>query len=198
MQPMSTMKKQQAPTSGTGLIRLSLGLFLVFSLIMASCSSENDVTPNSDPDNMTDNNSGGLAKNFTLKSLDGSSVKLTDFNRKVVVLYFLGNNCPYCKAVGPDLEKELNKNYSGKADYAILGLDVWDGNASTVQSFKDVTGISFPLLLNASGVGRDYDLTYDRLVVIDKDGRIAHKGTRAATNDIATVKSKVNELLDLQ
>ena len=48
-----------------------------------------------------------------------------------------------------------------------LGLDVWDGNSSSVDAFETVTEVSFPLLLNASSVARDYETTYDRIVVID-------------------------------
>jgi 2-keto-3-deoxy-galactonokinase len=50
-------------------------------------------------------------------------------------------------------------------------------------------------LLNASAVATDYGTTYDRLVVIDKDGNVAFKGNRGAGNDVATVKEKVEEIL---
>jgi peroxiredoxin len=123
-------------------------------------------------------------------------VKLSDYQDKVVVLFFMGHSCPSCKAVAPNVEKELNTDYAGKTDYAIFGLDTWDGNSNSMQSFKDVTGITFPLLLNASGVAKDYNTVYDRFVIIGKSGKIVHNGTSAATNDLATVKSKVNELLD--
>jgi hypothetical protein len=64
------------------------------------------------------------------------------------------------------------------------------------MSFKDNTMVSFPLLLNASSVARAYDTTYDRLLVIDKNGKIALKGRRGATNDVSIIKSKVDELLN--
>ena len=145
---------------------------------------------------MDDDKSGEAAPGFELTALNGSKIKLSDYENKVLVLFFLGSSCPLCKAAAPSVEKELKEAYAGNTDYVILGLDTWDGNNSAVQSFKDVTKVTFPLLLNASAVAKDYDTTYDRLVVISKTGNIAHSGTRATTNDISTVKTKVDELLN--
>ena len=148
-----------------------------------------------DPDQMA-NNGGGSAPSFELTALNGTTVESADFEDKVVVLFFLGSSCSLCKAAAPSVESELFAAYSGNADFALLGLDTWDGNNSALQSFKNTTDVTFPLLLMASGVAKDYETTYDRLVVIDKNGNIAHKGTRATTNDITTVKGLVKDLLD--
>jgi peroxiredoxin len=136
-----------------------------------------------------------LAPNFTLTSLDGASVSLTDFSNKVVVLFFFGNNCPSCKAAAANVESMLVTPFASKTDYMVLGLDQWNGNAASVQAFKTVTGVTFPLLLNASSVATEYSTTYDRIVVIDKDRNFAFKGTQLASLDIAAAKAKVTELL---
>jgi peroxiredoxin len=177
-----------------------MGLMFLHSIILSSCSDSGDVMmPDDDPgdnqNNMMNDPKAEAAPDFALESLDGSTVQLSDFENKVVVLFFLGDQCPLCRAIGPSVEKELNVNYLNRDDYVILGLDVWDGNSNSVRSFKDATGISFPLLLKASGTGSDYNTTYDRLVVINKNGGIVHKGTRAVANDLNTVKSKIDELL---
>jgi peroxiredoxin len=135
------------------------------------------------------------APGFTLTSLDGNQVKLSDFSNKVVVLFFFGNNCPSCKAAGPDIESNLLTPFKSRTDYQILGLDQWNGNSSTVEAFKTTTGVTFPLLLNAATVAADYKTTYDRLVVIDKSGKTVFTGSQNAANDIATVKQKVESLL---
>jgi len=173
---------------------------IIFSCLFLSCSNpDDDLVPddnqNNDQDQMDDDKSGKAAPEFELTALSGSKIKLSDYKDKVVVLFFLGSSCPLCKAAAPSVEKELKEAYAGNADYVILGLDTWDGNNSAMQSFKDVTKVTFPLLLNASAVAKDYDTTYDRLVVINKTGNISHSGTRATTNDISTVKTKVDELL---
>ena len=172
--------------------------FLILSFfLITSCSPEEDVNP-ADPD-IEDMmmNDGESAPDFELSALDGSKVKLSDFNDKVVVLFFFGNNCPSCKAVAPNVEEKLNTDYAGRTDYAILGLDQWDGNNNSVQAFKDNTTVTFPLLLKASAVAKTFDTTYDRFVVVDQNGKIVHKGSRVASNDLNTVKSKVDELLNI-
>jgi peroxiredoxin len=186
------MKRKTIKNSNT-LARV-LGLVLLCGTLLSSCNNEGEEpAPDLDPD---DPGSLLSAPDFELNSVDGKTVKLADFSDKVVVLFFFGNNCPSCRAVAPDIEKELNLPYAGRTDYVIIGLDQWDGNSNSVMSFKDNTMVSFPLLLNASSVARAYDTTYDRLLVIDKNGKIALKGRRGATNDVSIIKSKVDELLN--
>ena len=191
---------------------LKLIVILVVILSVVSCSGSGDddaevftsptgstgnsnMTTDPDPDPEESTDPEVSAPSFTLKSLGGVDVKLSDYSNKVVVLFFFGNSCPICKAVGPKIESELASPFDGRSDYQILGLDQWNGNANSVEAFKTSTNVSFPLLLNASEVAADYKTTYDRLVVIDKSGNIVFSGKQTASADIAAVTTKVNELL---
>ena len=183
---MKQNKKQTlSPLLLAGKAILSL---LIFALAFGSCSKDEDVI---EPIAM-----GSTAPAFTLKSLDGTDISLSNFNNKVVVLFFFGNNCPSCKAAAPSVESMLITPFASSTDYMLLGLDQWDGNAAAVQAFKTATNVSFPLLLNASGVAADYKTTYDRIVVIDKAGKIAFSGKQSASSDIAAAKAKVMELIN--
>jgi hypothetical protein len=55
--------------------------------------------------------------------------------------------------------------------------------------------VNFPLLLNASSVAREYETTYDRLVVIDQSGEIVFSGTQPASGDLDSAKTLVDSLL---
>lgn len=165
----------------------SMAILLVFALALSSCSKDDDM------DEPLEMSAG--APEFTLKSLAGSNVSLSNFENKVVVLFFFGNNCPSCKAAAPNVESNLVTPFSSKTDYIVLGLDQWNGNAASVEAFKKVTAVTFPLLLSASGVASDYKTTFDRIVVIDKAGNIAFNGTQSASSDIAAAKAKVIALL---
>lgn len=132
---------------------------------------------------------------FTLSALSGSQVKLSDYTNKVVVLFFFGNTCPSCTAAGPGVQSMLAAPFASRTDYQILGLDQWNGNSASVQAFKTATGVTFPLLLDASAVAASYKTTYDRIVVIDKTGKIVFSGTQGVAGDIATVKALVETLL---
>lgn len=181
---MKTAMKQSFSTVISSL--KPIALILVFVLGLSSCSKDDMVEP------LT---AGTEAPAFTLKSLSGSDVSLSNFNNKVVVLFFFGNNCPSCKAAAPNIEKMLVAPFASNDDYMVLGLDQWNGNAASVEAFKKSTGVSFPLLLNAAGVASAYKTTYDRIVVIDKSGKIAFSGKQSAASDIAAAKAKAMELV---
>jgi hypothetical protein len=76
-------------------------------------------------------------------------------------------------------------------------LDQWNSSSSesTVQAFKNLTGISFPLAIQAGDFSTLYQTTYDRLIIIDKEGIIRFKGTNLAGTDLNSAIQKLNELL---
>lgn len=161
----------------------TLSLLLVFVSIL-SCK-KNEVSPIN----------GETATDFSLKDLSGNTVKLSDYKNKVVVLFFFGNTCPSCKSVGPTIQSKLANAYAKNTDFVILGLDQWDGDKSSVTAFKNITGITFPLLLDASSTSDDYKTVYDRLIVIDKSGFIRFRGTQVAANDLNQAISTVDQYL---
>jgi peroxiredoxin len=132
---------------------------------------------------------------FSLQTSTGENINLSDFDGKVVTLFFFGHGCPPCRGIAPSTQDELADPYSSNDGYAILGLDVWDGNSSSVDAFEAVTKVNFPLLLNASSVAREYETTYDRLVVIDQSGEIVFSGTQPASGDLDSAKTLVDSLL---
>lgn len=163
---------------------------LMFSLLISfsSCSKDETADPIETP-------TGTVAPSFELKSLTGSTVKLSDFKNKVVVLFFFGNACPSCKAAAPDIQTMLQGTFGSNASFMLLGLDQWDGNAASVESFMKSTGVTFPLLLMASPTAKAYSTTYDRIVVIDKNGNIMFDGKQGAGSDLAAAKAKIEMLL---
>lgn len=136
----------------------------------------------------------GLSKDFTLTSDTNLKVSLSDFKDNVVVLFFFGSGCPSCKAVSPNIQKTFVDDYANKK-VQVIGLDTWDGNLNAVKSFRSNANLTFPLLLQASGVAKTFETTYDRILVVDKKGEVRFKGTQLARNDIANAKKAVDEYL---
>lgn len=172
-----------------------MAIMLFIALSFSSCSKDEDIAPVDTGTGTSQPTVEVDAPEFTLKSLTGSDVSLSNFKNKVVVLFFFGNNCPTCKAVAPNIENSLLKPFANNPDYILLGLDQWNGNAASVEAFKSSTGVSFPLLLNASGVASNYKTTFDRILVLNKAHKIVFLGKQSATSDIASAKAKVTELL---
>lgn len=168
-----------------------IAVVVMFGLLISFSSCSKDET--TDPVDTTP--TGTKAPDFELKSLTGSTVKLADFKNKVVALFFFGNACPSCKAAAPNIQTMLQGTFGSNPSFMLLGLDQWDGNAASVESFMKSTGVTFPLLLMASPTAKAYSTTYDRLVVIDKSGNIMFDGKQGAGSDLAAAKAKIEMLL---
>jgi peroxiredoxin len=172
-------------------------VFFVSVLLFICCSKESVLPEENRDDDMKTieqpDSSLNTAPDFTLKDTSGSDVRLSSHKGKVVVLFFLGSGCPSCRAVAPQIQSKVVTTFSS-GDVIVLGLDQWDGNLATVKNFKSVTQVTFPLLLDASDVARQYKTTFDRLIVIDQSGNIHFRGANLASQNLPTVIEKIKSL----
>jgi peroxiredoxin len=145
--------------------------------------------------NLHAQNVGDNAPNFTLDKLGGGTFTLSEQTGKVVFIFFFGNSCSHCLSNGPNTQSIIYNTYKNNPDFVAVGIDTWDGNASAVQSYKTTTGIEYTLLLNGSDVESNYLTTYDRIVVVDKQGKIQYKATQNATTTVTNAASDVIENL---
>lgn len=171
-------------------------LHIPFALLLAgmvwSCADEMDPTTQGMPNNNNNNSTVGVgadAPSFSLTSVDGGLVSLSDFSGKPLVIFFFGSSCPNCIAGAPSVESKIHQVFSSDK-MAIVGIDTWDGNESTVKNFRNTTDVTFDLLLNGSSIETKYNTTYDRLFVVDGEGKVAFKGNSSAAgtiNEVVTV-----------
>lgn len=140
---------------------------------------------------------GSPAPDFEVDLLGGEKFRLSEQEGKVVLVFLFGNSCPSCLAAGPDIESSIYQVFKDNLDFTAIGLDTWDtsSNESTVTNFRSTTGISFPLGLKAGEIAAAYSTTYDRLMVIDQDGILVHKGVLVAANDITNAVQAIEESL---
>ncbi|MFY0625284.1 MAG: redoxin family protein [Reichenbachiella sp.] len=127
---------------------------------------------------------GDEAPDFTLEKLGGGSFTLSDHSGKVVFIFFFGAGCPHCVSNGPNTENVIYKVYKDHPDFVAIGADTWDYNESGVANYRSSTGITYPLGLMAGELEPLFDTTYDRMIVIDKDGIIRYKSTANATTSV--------------
>lgn len=182
-------------------------MLIVISVLLMSCGSVMNNNNSKDDNNDDQNNQGNQgatekAPDFTHTSLDGTDYTLSDYEGKVVYLFFFGSGCPHCRDNGPITENQIYQEFKDDTSFVALGLDTWNTSASEVRSFKNVTGITYPLLLNAQETLVDYYGSagaYDRSVVIDPEQYIAYKGTGFVNTDVDTVVDVIeNELSKLK
>jgi len=180
--------------------------------------SENNDTDNSDNENQesdstdsdTNDNESQDAENdgteqesefdqapaFTISTPEGQEINSEDYEGQVLVIFFFGNGCPPCIGIGPDVEARLHQDFSSVEDYNIIGIDQWDGNDASVRGFRVRTGVEFPLGVKGSGVAKEFQTTYDRLVVINRKNEVIYRGNSLVSNNIDEVVDLVKGLLE--
>jgi cytochrome c biogenesis protein CcmG/thiol:disulfide interchange protein DsbE len=117
------------------------------------------------------------APDFTLLSLDGSTVKLSEFRGKAVLLNFWATWCPPCKVEMPWFE-DLQKKY-GKDGLVVLGVAMDDSEPATIAKFANELGVNYRVLLGTDKVSDAYgDVQYlPTTFYIGRDGTIVDKMT---------------------
>lgn len=143
---------------------------------------------------------GESAPDFTLSELgSGESVTLSDFNDKVVYIFFYGAGCPHCRINGPITETEIFQMFKENENFKAFGIDTWNNSTSQNISFQNVTGITYPLLLNGRNSLLDYygnTTSYDRSVVIGSGGIVEYKGNAFVNSDYEDVNDVIQSQLD--
>ncbi|MEQ9091110.1 MAG: redoxin family protein [Balneola sp.] len=173
-------------------MKLSTITFFFLLIFTLNCAE----TPSSE---VIDEDPGKDAPNFTLTSLDGNQVSLSGLKGKVVYIFFFGANCPHCRDNGPVTENTIYAEFKDDQNFVALGLDTWNTSAGAVQNFKEATGITYTLLLNARQSLVDYygnASSYDRSVVISAEGKIAYQGTQFVNQDADKVVDVIQEELE--
>lgn len=113
-----------------------------------------------------------MAPDFTLKDLDGNSVKLSDFRGKIVILNFWAVWCKYCKLEMPDLN-ELNSELEKDGKAVIVAVDSQESN-STVKDYLDKNNIKLKVLLDSNGaITQTYGISgFPTTFILNTDGSV--------------------------
>ncbi len=144
---------------------------------------------------------GQDAPEFSLPFLGGSQadrISLEDQEGKVVYIFFYGAGCPHCRSNGPVTQTEIFEVFEDDTNFVALGIDTWNESSSSNNSFKNVTGITYPLLLNGRDVLVSYygnAGAYDRSVVVGADGVLRYRGSVFVNGDFEDVQDVLEEEL---
>lgn len=153
-----------------------------------SSSPEEEVEEEEEVDTVVDSdveglNKGQMAPDFELTTLDGETVKLSDFRGKRVMLNFWATWCPPCRAEMPDMQR-----FHEDKDVVILAVNLRETETNTqkVQDFIDERDLTFQILLDEkTAVANRYQIQpIPSSFMIDSDGRIQNKAFGALNYDL--------------
>ncbi|HEY0839527.1 MAG TPA: TlpA disulfide reductase family protein [Vulgatibacter sp.] len=137
------------------------------------------------------------APDFTLRTLSGERVKLSDYKGKVVLLSFWATWCGPCKQELPVLQSLLDKH--GKDGLQVLAVNIDDPKTvAEVRRFVADRKLTMPVPLDSdSKVLGTYNprIALPYLQVIDAEGRRAFQHTGFTTGAEATLSTEVLGLL---
>jgi peroxiredoxin len=110
---------------------------------------------------------GTSAPDFELETLEGETVRLSQFQGQPVLLIFSASWCPACRAEAP-LVQEVHEDHP---ELVILLVDL-EETAAVARRFADDMGMTHPVLLDRNGqVGRMYHIfAIPASFFIDVDG----------------------------
>jgi peroxiredoxin len=134
------------------------------------------------------------APDFTLKSLEGSNLRLEEYRGQVVLINFWASWCGPCRQEIPLLDR-LHQRYLDTG-FAVLGINV-EGEEAPARKLIDRIPVTFPVLIDQEQrVSELYELeAMPSTVVVDRDGvvRYIHRGYKPG--DEAKYIEVVKELI---
>ena len=135
-----------------------------------------------------------VAPDFSLESLDGKTMHLSDFRGKAVLLNFWATWCGPCKIEKPWFV-DLQNQYRAQG-FQIVGVAMDDGSKEDIAKFAKDMGVNYPILIGKDSVGDAYGgvPALPQSFLITRDGKIVDKivGLRGKAEIEDSIKKALN------
>ena len=138
---------------------------------------------------------GFPAPDFTLDTLDGGQMTLSDLRGQVVMINLWTSWCPPCRAEMPAIDNIYQAN-RGKGLEVLAVNSTFQDSESAAAAFAQEFGLSFPILLDRDGaVSRRYQLqALPTTYFIDRKGIIRAVVPGGPMSE-TLIQSKIADLL---
>lgn len=142
---------------------------------------------------MTNIVAGGLAPNFSLKSLDGKDFSLSAaLQSGPVLLAFFKIGCPVCQFTFPFLERLYQRRKTPNVTIVGIGQNGPEKTAAFVKEY----GVTFPVLLDPEEKGYIVSNAYGlavvpTLILVDTDGSVLVSSMGFVKADIESIAAQL-------
>ena len=165
---------------------------LVAGMLAISSSCSNSSSAHSTAAAQSAHSDRKLAPDFTLKDENGSSVKLSDYRGKGVLLNFWATWCGPCGIEIPWFT-EFEQQFKARG-FAVLGVSMDEDGWKVIRPYISERKINYRVVLGNDSVGQLYG-GVDSLpttFIVDRDGKVAYvhvglAGKNEYLNEIQTV-----------
>ncbi len=149
-------------------VAMVVTLMLVFGIQKSHHSSDQVESPGADL-------RGKLAPEFALQSVDGKTIRLSDFHGRPVLLNFWATWCEPCKVEMPWFV-DFQKQYASQG-LQVLGVAMDDASPSEIKKFAADMGVNYPIVIGKDTVGDAYGGVQflPATFYIARDGKVVDK-----------------------
>jgi peroxiredoxin len=136
---------------------------------------------------------GQPAPDFTLRTLDGGEIRLSELRGQVVLLNFWATWCGPCRDEMPLFEQALKER--GPDGLVIVAINVQESDAQ-VRPFVERLGLTYPIGMDKNGsLARRYRVrSYPTTYFVGRDGTVEGRRVGAYTRHI--LFGRLSQLLD--
>ena len=116
-----------------------------------------------------------VAPDFALQSINGKTVRLSDFRGKAVLLNFWATYCAPCRIEMPWFV-ELQDRYAAEG-LQVVGVAMDDASPDDIEKFASELGVNYPILVGEETVGNAYGGVQflPSTFYIGRDGKVVGK-----------------------
>jgi thiol-disulfide isomerase/thioredoxin len=113
------------------------------------------------------------APSFDLRDINGRTVRLSDYQGKVVLINFWATWCPPCRAEMPDLVR-LQREHG--EDLQIIGITYPPETKTRVRRFARSLKVNYPIVLGTREIKDRFssEETLPLTIVINRDGKVSY------------------------